>query len=62
MHLQLNRDKLKRLRHHGTLRVLVMGVGHNCLKTLPVWAYQGKMTCESVVRQEVSPRVAPQRV
>src|SRR5436309_16105433 len=29
-----------------------MGMGQNSLKTLPVWAYQGKMTCESMVRHE----------
>jgi hypothetical protein len=27
-----------------------MGMGQNSLKTPPVWAYQGKMTCESLVR------------
>src|SRR6266567_2587371 len=27
-----------------------MGRGQNSLKTLPVWAYQGEMTCESMVR------------
>jgi hypothetical protein len=35
---------------HSALRALVMGMGQNSLKTLPVWAYQGKMTCESMVR------------
>src|SRR5438094_21225 len=27
-----------------------MGMRQNSLKTLPIWAYQGKMTCESMVR------------
>src|SRR5690242_10480914 len=34
------------------LRALRMGVRQNSLKTLPVWAYQGKMTCESMVRHQ----------
>src|SRR5262245_17910040 len=35
---------------HGALRALSMGMEHSSLKTLPVWLYQGKMTCESMVR------------
>src|SRR5262245_65013954 len=34
---------------HGALRGLVMGMRQHCLKTPPVSAYQGNMTCESMV-------------
>src|SRR5215216_5969719 len=30
-----------------------MGMGQNSLKTLPVWAYQGTMTGESMVRLQI---------
>jgi hypothetical protein len=33
--------------------VLVIGRGQNSLKTPPVWAYQGTMTCESMVRPQI---------
>src|SRR6266851_3738936 len=31
---------------------LIIRIGHNCPKTPPVWAYQGKMTYESMVRRK----------
>src|SRR6266851_4585781 len=34
---------------HGDLRALILGMGQSSLKTPPVWAYQGKTTCESMV-------------
>jgi hypothetical protein len=37
-------------RYHGALRALIMGMGQNCLKTLLISPYQGKMACESMVR------------
>ena len=30
-----------------------MGMGQNSSKTPPVWAYQGKMTCECALRSSV---------
>src|SRR5262245_19233720 len=29
-----------------------MNIGQNSLKTPPVWAYQGEMTCEPMVRRQ----------
>src|SRR5215470_13166111 len=29
---------------------MILSMGQNSLKTLPLWAYQGKMICESMVR------------
>ena len=35
---------------HSALRALVIGMGQPCLKTLPIWPYQGEMAGASMVR------------